>query len=93
MLSLTDVPELFQCAAELDCVSKDVILARRISSAYLAAGHTGTQRVFTDTNLFVDIRICEIITSAGHSTHENGDVVRRRQGRQVFRQALCGSVA
>ena len=50
-------------------------IARGKKKRYLPASYAGAQRIFTDTNLLINIGVCEVVPATGHGTNENGDIV------------------
>ena len=54
----------------------------------LSTCHACTERVFTDSNFLIYVRICKIVLSASHRSNEYGDVMGCGQGRQIFREPL-----
>ena len=52
--------------------------------AHLATSNASTKRVLANADLLIDIRVRKVVFTAGHRTDKDGDVVRRREGWEVF---------
>ena len=57
--------------------------------AYLATGNRSTQWIITDTDLFVDNAVCEVVLASRHRAYKHGDRVRFWQRGEISRQANC----
>lgn len=64
-----------------------------MGSTYLATSDGCAQWVVADTDLFIDDVVGKVVPTTGHCTDEDGDGVRLREGRQVFRQPDSRCVA
>lgn len=75
---LDDIPKLFKSTTELSTNINGFDLQGRKRETYFSTSNTGTQRVVTNTNFLINIRIRKVILATGHGADRNRDVMCRR---------------